>query len=214
VIVPFATPADVDRALGRAVRHLRRGGLLAHPTETVYGLGSRACGPELDRLSSLKGRGRKPVLLLVSERAMAAQWGLRFPETAARLADAFWPGPLTLVLPPGSVAVPAELRGAGGGVAVRHTAHRGAARLVAAVGEPLTSTSANRAGAGVAESARAVVTHFPEACRAGLLLVLDGGELGNRPPSSVVDCTGPQPRLVREGAIARERLGQIVPLAP
>jgi tRNA A37 threonylcarbamoyladenosine synthetase subunit TsaC/SUA5/YrdC len=98
------------------------------------------------------------------------------------------------------------LRGPEGGIAVRWTSHAGVARLVHQLGQPLTSTSANRPGQAAAPGPEAIGQSFPEAIAAGDLLVLDGGVLGNVPPSTLVDCTGPLPRLVREGAIPRHEL--------
>ena len=186
--LPFRTEADVAATLGPAAAHLRAGGLLAYPTETVYGLGSRAREGEVRALAELKGRrADKPFLLLVSSREMAEAYGLAFNASAAALARAFWPGPLTLVLPGGGGRLPDTLRGPEGGIAVRWTSHPHVARLVAALGEPLTSTSANRPGGPTAPGPDAIVREFTAAVAAGRLLVLDGGVLGNRPPSTVID---------------------------
>lgn len=205
--MPFRTPADVAAAIEPVRRHLSRGGLLAYPTETVYGLGSRALAEDVTRLSLLKGRpAGKPFLLLVSGRDMVRRYGLAFTPAAALLADRYWPGPLTLVLPGGEGRLPDQLRGPEGGIAVRWTAHADVARLIEAVDEPLTSTSANLPGGPTAPGATAIEADFAAAVNDGTLLVLDGGTLGNVPPSTVVDCTGPSPRLVREGAIPRAAL--------
>jgi L-threonylcarbamoyladenylate synthase len=158
-------------------------------------------------LGRLKGRPEgKPFLLLISGRRMAEDWGLVFNPSATALSDAFWPGPLTLVLPGGEGRLPDELRGKEGGIAVRYTSHAGIARLVASLGEPLTSTSANRPGGPPAPGADRLVELFGPEERNGELLVLDGGVLGNVPPSTLVDCTGIMPRMVREGAIPRAEL--------
>jgi L-threonylcarbamoyladenylate synthase len=189
------------------VAHLGAGGLLAYPTETVYGLGSRARDGEVEALARLKGRAPdKPFLLIVSDRTMAEAFGLAFGESANALARAFWPGPLTLVLPGGGGRLPDRLRGPEGGIAVRWTSHAGTAKLVAALGEPLTSTSANLPRMPPAPGAAAIARDFASAVRQGVLLVLDGGVLGNSPPSTVVDCTRPAARLVREGALTLEEL--------
>ena len=214
--VPFRTDEQVAAALPQAVAHLGAGGLLAYPTETVYGLGSRARPRDVQALARLKGRRPdKPILLLVADRDMAEAQGLAFNESAGALARAFWPGPLTLVLPGGDGRLPDALRGPEGGIAVRWTSHRGMARLVRALGEPLTSTSANLPGSPPAPGAEAIVRDFAPAVEAGTLLVLDGGVLGNSPPSTVVDCTQPQPRLIREGAVTlgelRRAAGRLAP---
>jgi L-threonylcarbamoyladenylate synthase len=205
--LPFVTESDARAAIPTVGAHLRRGGLLAYPTETVYGLGSRAVEAEVSALAALKGRAReKPFLLLVASREMAEAQGLAFNESARALARAFWPGPLTLVLPGGSGRLPDLLRGPEGGIAVRWTSHSRMALLIAALDEPLTSTSANLPGQPPAPGADAILRDFATAVTAGRLLVLDGGVLGNRPPSTVVDCTGPLPRVVRAGAISLTEL--------
>jgi L-threonylcarbamoyladenylate synthase len=205
--IPFTTPAEAEAAIPGVVRHLRHGGLLAYPTETVYGLGSRADTPEVRALASLKGRAAgKPFLLLISSREMAEAQGLAFTDSARALARAFWPGPLTLVLPGGGGRLPDLLRGPEGGIAVRWTSHPLIVNLVAALGEPLTSTSANVPGSPPAPGAEAVLRDFRSAVEAGQLVVLDGGVLGNRPPSTVVDCTGPMPRVIRPGAVSLAEL--------
>jgi L-threonylcarbamoyladenylate synthase len=207
----FRTDAEVRAAIPRAVAHLRGGGLLAYPTETVYGLGSRAREEDVRALARLKGRARgKPFLLLVSDRTMAEAAGLGFTAAADALARAFWPGPLTLVLPGGSGRFPDLLRGPEGGIAVRWTSHAAIAALVAALGEPLTSTSANLPGHAPGAGAEAIGRDFSAAVRRGQLLVLDGGVLGNRPPSTVVDCTVTPARLVREGAFTVAELRRAV----
>jgi len=214
--VPFRSDAEIEEALSAVTAHLQRGGLLAYPTETVYGLGSRAREAEVVALARLKGRRpNKPFLLLVSSRTMAEAQGLAFNEVASALARAFWPGPLTLVLPGGGGRLPDLLRGPEGGIAVRWTSHPGMARLVAALEEPITSTSANLPGQPPAPGAEAIVRDFAAAVEAGTLVVLDGGVLGNSPPSTVVDCSRPTPRLVREGALTlvdlRRAAGRLAP---
>jgi L-threonylcarbamoyladenylate synthase len=207
VILPFRTDSEITAAIPQVGRHLRAGKLLAYPTETVYGLGSAPTVPALAALARLKGRPEgKPFLLLISGRRMAEDWGLVFTPSATALSDAFWPGPLTLVLPGGEGRLPDELRGKEGGIAVRHTSHRGIARLVTSLGEPLTSTSANRPGGPPAPGADRLIDLFGPEERNGELLVLDGGVLGNVPPSTLVDCTGPVALMVREGAIPRAEL--------
>jgi L-threonylcarbamoyladenylate synthase len=207
MILPFQTPEQIEAAIPLVAAHLAAGRLLGYPTETVYGLGSNASVPALEALAHLKGRQvGKPFLLLVSGRAMAEAWGLVFTASARALSDAFWPGPLTLVLKGGEGKLPDALRGREGGIAVRHTSHRGIERLVARSSQPLTSTSANRPGGPPAPGADKLAELFQAEVDSGLLLVLDGGVLGNVPPSTLVDCTDSVPRLVREGAIPRPEL--------
>ena len=207
MILPFQSDAEIEVAIPQIGRHLRAGKLLAYPTETVYGLGSAPTVPALAALARLKGRPvGKPFLLLIASRRMAEEWGLVFNASASALAEAFWPGPLTLVLRGGEGRLPDELRGSEGGIAVRYTSHAGVSRLVAATGRPLTSTSANRPGGPPAPGPDRLVELFGAEEQSGELLVLDGGVLGNVPPSTLVDCTDLMPRMVREGAIPRAEL--------
>ena len=209
MILPFRTADDVGAAIPRVAGHLAGGGLLGYPTETVYGLGSAASTPALTALARLKGRDPgKPFLLLVSGRTMAEACGLVFTASARALSDAFWPGPLTLVLRGGEGRLPDGLRGREGGIAVRHTSQKGIERLVAHMGEPLTSTSANRPGGPPAPGPDRLVELFQGEVDRGVLLVLDGGVLGNVPPSTLVDCTESVPRMIREGASPRGELRQ------
>ena len=211
-MIPFLTEAEVTAAIPAAVTHLSRRGVIAYPTETIYGFGSTTDAVAVDRVAQLKGRAPgKPFLLLVTGREMGAAVGLRLSEAAERLAAAFWPGPLTLVLPGGERRLPDVLRGPEGGVAVRWTSHPGAARLVATLGSPITSTSANLPRQEPALHGTEVEARFGAAVASGRLLVLDAGALVPSPPSTLVDCTGSAPRLVREGAISGAALRSVVP---
>jgi L-threonylcarbamoyladenylate synthase len=201
---------DVDsgqRMAPLVAQQLDGGRLIAYPTETVYGLGSWPTDAGLDALARLKGRPpRKPFLLLISSLTMLESTGLSLNASARTLAREFWPGPLTLALPGGEGRLPARLRGPEGGIAVRWTSHAPLAAMIEAMGGPITSTSANKPGGPPAPGADAIGTMFREAIDRGELLVIDGGVLGNVPPSTLVDCTSSVPRLVREGAIPRDEL--------
>ncbi|MGE0355087.1 MAG: L-threonylcarbamoyladenylate synthase [Gemmatimonadales bacterium] len=211
MILPFLAPADVDAAIAPVREHLDRDGLLAYPTETVYGLGSAPSPGATHTLATLMGRPEgKPFLILVSSREMAESWGLVFTPSARALADAFWPGPLTLVLAGGEGRLPDLLRGPERGIAVRYTSHPGLRRLVAGLGYPITSTSANRPGGRPAPGPAAIARLFADEVASGLLLLLDGGVLGDVPPSTLVDCTGSTPQMIREGALPREELRRAV----
>jgi L-threonylcarbamoyladenylate synthase len=201
--VPFSSAAEVDIALPRVIAQLRRNMLIAYPTETTYGLGSRTDRGAVDRLASLKGRAEeKPFLILIDGQAMLDALALRVPPAAAQLSSRFWPGPLTLVLPgPVSPANP-RLNGPEGQVAVRCTSHLGAQRIIRALGEPITSTSANRSGLPSATTAAEIVAQWTDDVARGDLLVLDGGVLASSQPSTVVDCSGRRPRVLRVGAIS------------
>ena len=214
-VIPFNSAVEARAAVEPVRTHLAGGGLIAYPTETVYGLGSRAVAADVKALALLKGRPpRKPFLLLIGRQTMADEAGLVFNDAARALAEAFWPGPLTLILPGGN-GLPDTLRGPEGGVAVRWTSHPRLAWLIRELGEPITSTSANRPGGPTAPGPDAILSTFEEAVARGQLLVIDGGVLGNVPPSTLIDCTGPVPRLVREGALPRAELqARVGSLAP
>lgn len=211
-IVPFWAPAEIEAAVGQVIAHLQAGKVLAYPTETVYGFGGAVDHDAVERLVQLKGRPPgKPFLLLVSSSEMVARLDLHLTGYAAQLAARHWPGALTLVLTGGERRIPERLRGPEGGVAVRWTSHPGIARLLQAYGDPITSTSANRPGAPPAMSAHEVLEQWNDATARGQLLVLDGGRLSESPPSTVVDCTGSRPRVIRPGAITAATLRESVP---
>ena len=210
--LPFWSPEEVEAALTRVVTHVRAGGILAYPTETVYGFGGAPERAAVERIVRMKSRPPgKPFLLLIAASAMLDRLDLHLPPAAARLAARHWPGPLTLVLPGGERRVPARLRGPEGGVAVRWTPHPGLQRLIHALGDPITSTSANRPRRPPAASAQEVVRDWEAMVALGQLLVLDGGTLAPSEPSTVVDCTGRRPRVIRPGAIAAQVLRESVP---
>lgn len=202
--------ADPDRDLTDVVTHLRSGGLVAYPTETVYGLGGAATEEGLAALTALKGRdGHKPVLALVE--SAEAVGGLAWTEPARELAGLFWPGPLTLVLSDPSGMFPAGVRDERAGtVGVRVSPHPLAARLVVALGAPLTSTSLNVPDEPPATSGTDAV-EVVRALGGRDVLVLDWGTLPPSEPSTVVDCTGPVPVVLREGTVPTERLRCALP---
>lgn len=212
LVVPFWSPEEVERAINGALAHLAAGRVLAYPTETVYGFGGAVDERSVERLVELKMRPTgKPFLLLVAASEMITRLELKLTSYASTLAARFWPGPLTLVLPGGERRVPDKLRGPEGGVAVRWTPHRSLARLILAHGEPITSTSANRPGVPPATAADQIVSQWGDAIARGTLLVLDGGRLVESAPSTVVDCTGRRPRVIRPGAISAASLRESVP---
>lgn len=210
--VPFWSPEEVEASLRDTIAHLHGGGVIAYPTETVYGFGTAVDHESVETLVRLKSRPPfKPFLLLVAGSDMLARLGLHLTPSATRLVARHWPGPLTLVLPGGEKRVPARLRGPEGGIAVRWTPHEGLTRLIRAYGEPITSTSANRPGVPPAESAREILDQWPDAIVRGILRVLSGGRIPSSPPSTVVDCTGRVPRVIRPGAIPAAVLRESAP---
>ncbi len=212
VAVPFWSPEEVEASLRATLLHLEARRVLAYPTETVYGFGGAADHDSVETLVRLKSRPpEKPFLLLIAGSDMLERFDLRLSADAARLAARHWPGPLTLVLPGGERRLPERLRGPEGGVAVRWTPHVGLSRLIRAHGDPITSTSANRPGVPPAMGADEIVEQWSAAAGRGILRVLDGGRLSPSSPSTVVDCTGRRPRVIRPGAIQASMLRESVP---
>lgn len=190
-------PINHRSACKRAAEVVAAGGVVVFPTETVYGLAVRAGSPAAAaRLRRLKGRpDGKPFQLIVSG-PKAAGAICEFPEDAKRLAKAFWPGPLTLVLRFG------KRKWAG----VRLPDHAVARRLAQLCGGAIVSTSANISGFPPAKTA-------DEAARelgSRVAFILDGGPAAIGKPSTVVKCTGRDVVLLREGAISREQIEQVV----
>ena len=198
-------------ALDEAVAILEKGGLVAFPTETVYGLGGRAFDPEAAlRIFAAKGRPRTHPLIVHVEgeedaRPLASHWS----ERAERLARAFWPGPLTLVVPRGP-RVPAVVAGGGASIAVRAPAHPVARALLRRLGEPIAAPSANR----YQSISPTLAAHVVKSLGDAVSLVLDGGPCEAGIESTVVDVSGAEsepPRVLRPGALGIAALRAIEP---
>jgi L-threonylcarbamoyladenylate synthase len=193
--------ACTARHLAPAVAFLARGGIVAFPTDTLYGLAvDPASAQAVAALFALKGRpAGAAVPFVAASRAQVAGWcGLA--GLSASLADAFWPGPLSLICDAPASIEPAVHAGLGT-VAVRVPAHPVARALAEAWGSPLPATSANRSGEPAAIEAGALA-----AIAAPNLLVIDGGPAAGGAPSTIVDARQHPPRLVREGAIPWDRV--------
>ena len=197
-ILSINPEAPDPEALRAAAEAVRRGGVIAYPTETVYGLGADPfCEAAIDRVFGLKGRdAAKALILLIRGDLDLPRVASEVPETARRLMAAFWPGPLTLVLK-ASPHLPKLLLGGGDTVAVRVSSHPIARAITDLVAGPVTSTSANRSGQLPARSAADVSTIFGD----GIDLIVDGGPSPDDRPSTVVDVSGTLPILLREGKI-------------
>ncbi len=210
--VPFWSREEVEASIGGTIAHLQAGKVLAYPTETVYGFGTAVDHDSVERLVKLKRRpSAKPFLLLIAGSEMLTRLGLHLTSSAARIAARHWPGPVTLVLPGGERRVPNRLRGPEGGVAVRWTPHPGMSRLIQAYGDPITSTSANLPGVPPAMAATEILELWSDAVVRAKIRVLDGGRLSPSEPSTVIDCTGQRPRVIRPGAIAASVLRESAP---
>jgi L-threonylcarbamoyladenylate synthase len=201
-----------DDAAGRAraVAVLRGGGLVALPTDTVYGIGVALETPGgVERLFAAKRRPPdKGIMLLLDDAAQAARIGHMTPSAIA-LAEATWPGGLTVVVPQRpDVPLPAALTGGLPTIGLRAPDHGAPRALAQAVG-PLPVTSANVSGLPEASDAEAIVEQFGDAVD----LVLDAGPAHGGPPSTVVDCTGGRPVILRVGAIPTDRVAAILDAA-
>jgi len=193
-------PAD---AIADAVRILAAGGLVAFPTETVYGLGADAGnGKAVARLYEAKGRPAfNPLIAHVADLG-AARALARFDAAAERLAAACWPGPLTLVLPKTDNCMVAELATAGlDTVAVRVPHHAAAQKLLAAFARPVVAPSANRSG----HVSPTTAAHVAADLDGRVDLILDGGATAVGLESTIVACLG-APTLLRPGGVAREAI--------
>jgi L-threonylcarbamoyladenylate synthase len=203
-----------DDPIGEAVAWVREGGLLAYPTETVWGLGADACSvAAIARLRDWKGRrDSAPLSILIADSGALEPLGFEFNDLARRLADAFWPGPLTLVLNCGGRFAPGVPRH-DGAVGVRCSSHPIGAALARRLAEegvgPITSTSLNRSGATPAVTLEQV----HEVCGAGpnspRLLAVEGAEAGGDGESTVIDTTGPELVVLRWGALAKPDLASV-----
>lgn len=195
-------PADA-RAADVAVRFLQAGELVAFPTDTVYGLGA-PCSDDnaVRKVFGVKGRPlSKPLPLLIAD-AMMAEWVAEMTPVAHRLASAFWPGALTIVIRRRpefrSMALAKQET-----VALRVPAHDLVRDIVRGLGEPLTGTSANRTGGRPPVSAQEVAFGLGEM----ISLVIDGGHTAGGRESTVIDVSSEDgPRIVREGPVQREEL--------
>ena len=216
---PARTREEWGASIAPLVGHLRAGGLLAYPTETVYGLGARVTQEGAESIRRLKGREeRVPFLALLpwgvpgvtGVRALDP-WGtsLVWTKAAVTLAGAFWPGPLTLVMEDRGRGWPPAIRNEGGGVGVRVSPHPFVLDLLATLGEPVFSTSANPSGAPPSRSPEEVLAGIRSRPGWGQCHLVDGGTLNVSPPSTVVDCTGPRPRLLRKGAVSLQELSNL-----
>jgi len=199
--------ADAE-AIAEAAHILQAGGLVAFPTETVYGLGADATnGAAVARLYAAKGRPRfNPLIMHVADPAAARRLG-KFDAAAAALAAAFWPGPLTLVLAKADDCPVAELATAGlETIAVRVPDHPVARALIAAAGRPLVAPSANRSG----HVSPTTAAHVAADLNGRIDLILDAGPTRVGVESTIVACTSERPVLLRPGGVARAAIEQVL----
>jgi L-threonylcarbamoyladenylate synthase len=200
--------AATAKTIADAAAVLRSGSLVAFPTETVYGLGADATNARaIAAVFEAKGRPRfNPLIVHVASVEAAGALG-QLTEVARKLADAFWPGPLTLVLPKRAGCAVAELATAGlDTVAVRVPAHAIAQALLRAAEVPIAAPSANRSG----HVSPTTAAHVEADLGDRVAMILDGGATAVGLESTVVDATGDEPVVLRLGAVAREELARVL----
>jgi len=210
--IQISPPNSSSLSLGAA--HLKRGGLVAFPTETVYGIGADAGNREaVDRLYSVKGRpSNHPVIVHIAEQQLVEYWAKEIPDYAGSLMKEFWPGPMTLILSRTHHAAD-WITGGQDAVGLRIPSHPVALKLLNEFhklgGRGVAAPSANRFGGVSPTSAKAVVEEL-----GGLLsfedVVIDGGDCEVGIESTIVDCTRDIPIIIRKGAITAEMISEFV----
>ncbi len=194
-----------------AANVLRDGGIVVFPTETVYGIGASASscfGPQ--EIIDIKMRPKnKPLPWLVEDDAAMDTYGVEVPQYAHDLAKAFWPGALTIVVKAADAVAP-EFRDDRGTVALRSPDHGLVQELIRASGAAIITTSANTSGLPAPVSFDELEERIVHAAD----LTLDGGETAHKMASTVVDCTGPEPVVTREGPISAEDIAMVAKGVP
>lgn len=196
-----------EGALRLAGEILRSGGLVAFPTETVYGLGGDALNPDSSRkIYAAKGRpSDNPLIVHLCRREDLRLVAREVPEKALRLAEAFWPGPLTMILPKSDL-VPKETTGGLDTVAVRLPSHPAARKMIEYAGGFVAAPSANLSGRPSPTTAKYVV----EDMLGRIEMILDGGEVGIGLESTIVDLTTEPPQILRPGFVTGEMLEEVL----
>jgi L-threonylcarbamoyladenylate synthase len=200
--------AASDDAIALAARLIRRGDVVAFPTETVYGLGADASnGEAVARIFAAKNRPEfNPLIVHVADRA-AAETHVAFTSDARRLADRFWPGPLTMVLPRRKDSAVSLLATAGlDTMAIRVPAHPVAQALIAAAKLPIAAPSANRSG----EVSPTTAAHVLRSLGEHIGLVIDGGPCQVGVESTVLDLTTAKPTILRPGGVTEEEIARVI----
>jgi len=198
-------PTTYPRALEQALQVLKQGGLVAFPTDTVYGVGALTTLPlAVEQIYHVKGRPRsRPIPILLDSAESLEKVAEDIPPEAWSLADRFWPGPLTIILRR-SPSVPDVITAGGPNVAVRVPDHEFVLRLLHAAGGALATTSANLSGRPDPVTAEEVLGYL----EGRIDLILDGGRCPGGIASTVIDLTGASPTVVRQGPISPQELQQ------
>lgn len=196
----------LKRQIKLAVEVLKRGGLVAYPTDTVYGLGANPLNERaVSRIYEIKNRPRNlPLPLLLADKSDLLKVALIVPEIAWRLVEQFWPGGLTLVVKK-NAWVPDSITAGGDTVAVRIPDHPVTIALIRGLGNPIVGTSANLSGKPSPVTAEEVRTQLGNKVD----LIVDGGRCPGGIESTVVDVSSASPAIIREGAVSREDITKV-----
>jgi L-threonylcarbamoyladenylate synthase len=200
--------SDLEKQIKKAISILKKGGVVAYPTDTVYGLG--ACMTDtaaVDRIFQVKGRPKGMALpVLLADKLQMESIVTSVPLSALRLADEFFPGALTIILPKSDI-VPDIITGGGRTVAFRIPDHPVPLALIKGLGKPIVGTSANLSGQPSALTAGEVQAQIGDK----IDMVIDGGRCPGGIESTVIDLSGKKPVVRRQGAISIEKLRKILP---
>ena len=198
---------NTEADIARAGDILRSGGLVAIPTETVYGLAANALdGRAVAKIFAAKGRPQdNPLIIHIAELSQWAPLVREIPPRAMALAEAYWPGPLTIILPKSNI-IPDEVSAGLDTVAVRFPSMRTAQKIISAAGVPLAAPSANLSGSPSPTCAR----HTMDDMRGRIDAVLDGGDCNFGVESTVITLATDVPRLLRPGAVTPEELREVL----
>ena len=199
--------SDDDKDIEAAAEILKKGGLVAFPTETVYGLGGNALSStSSEHIYSAKGRpSDNPLIVHIADTASVYELATEVPETAKILMEAFWPGPLTIILPKKEI-VPDTTTGGLATVAIRMPSHPAALKLIKMSGVYIAAPSANTSGRPSPTTAQHVMSDLNGRIEA----VIDGGPVGIGIESTIVDLTGDKPTILRPGYITKKMLEELI----
>lgn len=204
-VLPTHTPALFNAAVLRASAVLKAGGIAAVPTETVYGLAANAFSPEaVAAIYAAKGRpAHNPVIVHVASAALARECSASWPALAEKLAGRFWPGPLTLVVPR-SARIPDIVSAGGGTVGIRWPSHPFMQAVIRECGFPLAAPSANPSD----RLSPTIAEHVIQGLGDRIPLIVDAGACNVGIESTVVDCTGTLPKILRPGIITADQIAE------
>ena len=193
--------------LKKAVEILKKGEVIALPTDTFYALGADGLNPEaIKKVYEIKGRDyKKPILLLISDRELLSSLVSEIPSVAEKLISYFWPGPLTIIFK-ASAEIPLVLMGEGDKIGIRIPDNRVIREISRLLRGPITGTSANLSGKPSPISAKEIISSIGEKVD----LILDGGDAPGGKESTIIDVTTIPPRLIRRGKISVEEIEKVI----